>query len=143
MYKRQYHPYHPYTNPHPNTAENVGNPHSTVSPPDSDVRDARDDRDVSPNPVNFPPEIFSGQAAADALSSQHPPVDSHLTGDPATLAGVLKHYRGAEMAVILARKLGWGMERTLQAAQGLAAHGLAEISGDMIKPAARLTGGAA
>ena len=138
-----YHPYHPYTNPHPNTAENVGNPHSTVSPPDSDVRDARDDRDVSPNPVNFPPEIFSGQAAADALSSQHPPVDSHLTGDPATLAGVLKHYRGAEMAVILARKLGWGMERTLQAAQGLAAHGLAEISGDMIKPAARLTGGAA
>lgn len=75
--------------------------------------------------------------------SLSPTVDS-LAPDAATLATVLRLYRGWAEPDELARKTGLGgIERTLTAAQELVLAGLALIEGGMVKPTARLMEGRA
>ena len=66
-----------------------------------------------------------------SLSRQMPPGAS---GDARQLWEILKHYRGAETAARLARKLGWNEGRAIMAAQELSDFGRARISGDCISP---------
>ena len=61
-----------------------------------------------------------------------------MSGDAARLADVLKLFRGAETDKRLARKMGWSVSRLAGAAGVLATAGLAEVHGEMIKPAGRL-----
>ena len=72
-----------------------------------------------------------------------PPVDSKLdagelpptaSSDARELWAVLKHYRGAETADRLARKLGWNTARVVAAAMELRTHGRATVSGAFIGP---------
>ena len=83
---------------------------------------------------------MSGPASGGAAPV--PPTVESLSGldsDAKALATVLRLYRGWATPQELARKSGLGgIERTLTAAQELANAGMAEISGGMVKPAARL-----
>lgn len=63
--KHPLYPYHPYASQHPNPAENAGNPHSVVDRPRADVRDDRDDRDISPGQEKSPKE-FTGTEVSPA-----------------------------------------------------------------------------
>ena len=62
------------------------------------------------------------------------PICGGLEPDPAALWEVLRLYRGSERAALLARKMGWGTEKTMVAAQSLVSHGLATMSGEMVSP---------
>ena len=85
----------------------------------------------APLPV---PLISKGDTAPPSTPVEMPP----MSGDAARLADVLKLFRGAETDKRLARKMGWSVSRLAGAAGVLATAGLAEVHGEMIKPAGRL-----
>ena len=85
----------------------------------------------APLPV---PLISRGDTAPPSTPVEMPP----MSGDAARLADVLKLFRGAETDKRLARKMGWSVSRLAGAAGVLATAGLAEVHGEMIKPAGRL-----
>jgi putative DNA primase/helicase len=62
------------------------------------------------------------------------PISGGLAPDPAALWEKLRIYNGSEVARRLAQKMGWGVERTMVAAQSLVSHGLASMSGDLVSP---------
>jgi len=62
------------------------------------------------------------------------PLPPDASSDARELWKILSLYRGAETAVRLARKLGWGEGRAVTAAQELSNVGRARISGDCIAP---------
>lgn len=106
--------------------------------PGSGKGESRESREsVSPDAQKTPEKI--SVASADDLTSHLPPLDA----DAQTLATVLRHYRGWAEPGELAKKTALGsQERVLTAAQSLVNAGLADIEKGMVKPSARLAGGA-
>lgn len=94
-------------------------------------------RDKSPS-VPIIPAINGLDPCKVPIKSPSSLLQTHIAGDlepdPASLWEKLRIYNGSEVARRLAQKMGWGVERTMVAAQSLVSHGLASMSGDLISP---------